>query len=131
MAHDPGGRRPDPERADHDLPALRDLQVRRVRFSPPERRNLRSEPTGEHDAIEFVVRTERPIPIRALGPALWVGDVPVTESSEVQEGTYRFLALDPEALRRGAPITLGWTGRPPDRSTEARFFYPEDEPPAG
>ena len=82
-------------------------------------------------AIEFTVTTDGPFPVRALGPALYVGQTAVIESEQVEGERYRFLAFEPDALEEGAPIALGWSARSTDRrETRFRFERPPHKGPA-
>jgi hypothetical protein len=98
-----GARRPDWE-----LPEIIDLEIRRVPFEPPKHRHFESTLPRYPEAMEFLVRTDGPIPSRALGPALFVGDVQVAESRLVGESLYRFLSFEIDRLEPGAPISWGW-----------------------
>src|SRR5262245_4144708 len=113
MSSDSGARQPGPARPDFEVPDLVDVKVRRTTFRPRDHRNFRSALPVQRDAVEFTVRTDRPFPVRALGPALYVGAAAVVECEAVELTLYRFVAFDPAALRRGAPIRLGWSGRAP------------------
>ena len=126
MTSDPGGRQADAPKPDFRLPEVLDLRVQRVPFEPPRHRNFESALArfGGQEVVEFLVQTATPIPIRALGPALYVGDVAVTEVTQLEPTTYRFVAFSPEALRAGAPITLGWSGQAEDQPPPTRFSYP-------
>jgi len=75
------------------------------------------------DAVEFIVTTDGPIPGRAVGPALYVGDVVVTEVTTVGPNTYRFVTLALKRLKTNAPIVLSWTGQRPRDSKDAAFRY--------
>src|SRR5688572_25685333 len=122
MMNDAGAREPDAPRPDFSLPDILDLDVRRIRFHPHQPRNFESTLAHEQEAVEFTVRTDGPIPIRALGPALYVGETAVVENEEVESTTYRFLAFDFEELEPRAPIRLGWTGQGhDDRKTKFRY----------
>jgi hypothetical protein len=99
----PGGQPPD-----WDLPEIIDIQTRRVPFDPPKLRNFNSSLAGNKEVMEFLVRTNKPIPIRGLGPALFVGDVQVIECQMVENNLYRFLTFDLKRIKPGAPISLGW-----------------------
>jgi len=72
------------------------------------------------------VQTDAPIPVRALGPVLYVGSTPVTEVREDDPTHYRFIALEPDALERGAPLRLAWSGQPPaeDQDIGSRYEIP-------
>jgi hypothetical protein len=113
MSTDSGNLEPEAPKPDFELPELVDLRVRRVHFEAPKLRNFRSTFAEQHEAVEFVITTDRPIPIRALGPALFVGKTPVTDARPLRKkNAYRFLAFDPQSLKPGAPISLGWSGQP-------------------
>jgi len=124
MATDPGSRERDAERPDFSLPEVLELHSRRIRFEPPKHRNFESALTRYEEAIEFVITTDKPIPIRALGPVLYVGETPVGESAPLRKkNSYRFLAFDLEALESGAPVSLGWTGQPRGERRSTKFSH--------
>jgi hypothetical protein len=123
MTTDSGSRERDAEKPDFSLPDVLDLRTRRITFEPPQHRNFVSALT-EGEAVEFVITTDKPIPIRALGPVLYVGETPVGESAPLRKkNAYRFVALEPEALRSGAPVSLGWTGQPRRERRKTKFSY--------
>jgi hypothetical protein len=122
MSSDAGSRQPDDPKADFRLPELVDVRTRRIDFEPPRHRHFESDLAQYQEAVEFVVVTDGPIPIRSLGAALFVGDTALTEVSPVDENSYRFVAFRPNELHDGAGITLGWTGQVLERG-EPRFFY--------
>lgn len=124
MAADASTREKDAPKPDFSLPEVIELRTRKIRYEPPQHRNFESVLAQHEEAIEFVITTDRPIPIRALGPVLYVGDAPVGESAPLQrrKNAYRFLAFDAEALQPGAPISLGWSGRPQERRP-TKFTY--------
>ncbi len=113
------GREPPP---DHELPKVLSVEVRRGARAARRPRNFASALPDVDEAVEFVVETDRPFPIRALGPALYVGDTPIVEVTADDPTHYRFLADDPQALVPGVGLSLGWSGRPEQRQeTEHRF----------
>jgi len=122
MSSDAGNQLPSPPRADFSLPKVLDVEVRATKFHPPPLRNFESSLPTSEDAVEFIVKTDRPIPGRALGPALYVGEMVVTESTKIGANTYRFLAPESERFEQHAPIILGWTGQRPSDS-ESPFRY--------
>lgn len=127
MSSDAGSRQPPSLRPDFTLPEVLDVQARRIPYDPPRHRHFRSTLAQYNEATEITVRTAEPIPIRALGPALYVDDTPVTECAALEPTVYRFLAFDPEALRPGAPISLGWTGQPAGERQPTRFVFRESK----
>ena len=123
MSSDSGSRQPDAARPRFELPAVRAIDIRRVDYEPPRRRNFESAFAGVREAMEFLVTTAGPIPMRAVGAALYVGETAVVEMQRLDDTHYRFLAFDLDRLADGAPIALGWTGdrREERRPTEFRF----------
>jgi hypothetical protein len=106
------------------LPDIVSLEIRRRHFDPPRRVTRKGVDRLVSDAIEFAVRLSEEFPIRALGPALWVGNEPLT-TAEVDGLTYRFLAFEPDKLEAGAPIALGWSSPSEARKpTQFRFTLP-------
>ena len=105
------------------LPRIRELRIRRIPFEPPKLEHFRSSLARHKEAIEFIVETDGPVPTRAYGPALFVGDVEVDQSERVDETTWRLLALEPERLRPGAPICWGWIKDPEAVRQCTRFRY--------
>ena len=69
------------------------------------------------------MRLSGPVPIRALGPALFVGETQVAEFEAVEDNLYRFHAFDHQRLERGAPIAWGWLDAPPDERKRTRFRF--------
>ncbi len=98
----------DGRRPDWKLPNVVDIQIRRVPFTARQYKYFRSALADYREAIEFLVQFDGPIPMRALGPALFVGNVQVPEAEAVKDNLYRFLAFDIKRLRPGAVIALGW-----------------------
>jgi hypothetical protein len=123
MTSDPGRREPRGRRPDLSLPRVRSVSARATSFTPPARRNFESRLPALDSTVEFAVETEAPLPVRALGPVLYVGDTPVSHVIVDDETHYRFVALQPQELREGAPITLAWTGDPPDRRVDTGITF--------
>src|SRR4051812_43045800 len=114
----------DPVRAvDLSMPKMLDVEIRETRFEPRRLRNFASSLPGGSDAVEFIVKTDRPIPIRALGPALYIGETPVTEVTQIRPNTYRFVAPTRKDLKQDAAIRLSWTGQPPTERESTAFRY--------
>jgi hypothetical protein len=114
-----GGRGGDPDL--WSLPAVDGLDIEWVRYRTPRRRTVGGRTLEVGEAIEIVVRTDGPIPVRALSPALFVGDVQVAENAREDDTTYRFFA--DEELPPDAPIVLGWVGQPPPPEHRAAAGY--------
>lgn len=106
-----------------DLPRIVDMRIRRIEYQAPKLENFESSLSHYRDAIEFVVETDGPLPARAYGPALFVGDVEVDNSEVTGETTIRFLLFDHERLQPGTPITWGWMKDPEKRRMSTEFHY--------
>jgi hypothetical protein len=106
-----------------DLPRLRNLRIRRIAFEAPKHEHLRSSLERYHEAIEFIVETDGPVPARDYGPALFVGDVEVNQSERIDETTWRLLAFDQTRLSLGAPISWGWMKDPERLRQRTPFRY--------
>jgi hypothetical protein len=127
MTSDPGALEPPGPprdwRPEWQLPRVLAVQTQRVTPEPPRRRNFESILPYPEYAIEFLVETDAPIPIRALAPVLYVGSTPVTEVREDDPTHYRFVSLEPDALEKGAPLRLGWSGQPPAEQQDIGAGY--------
>lgn len=108
---------------DWKLPDIIDIQIRRVQFRPHEHKFFRSALAEHKEATEFLVRLSGPVPIRALGPAVFVGEIQVAESEAVEDNLYRFYAFDPQRLEPGAAIAWGWLDAPRSERKQTRFRF--------
>ena len=123
MVTDSGGPLPPPPHRDiWRIPEILDLQIRLRRFDRPRRVITHGVTHEAGEAVEFELRISEPFPIRALGPALWVGDHAITSAEQVDELTYRFHGFELDKLRADAPITLGWSV-PGERRRPTRFRF--------
>lgn len=123
MSNDSGERMPDAARPDFLMPKILDVQIRRTLFEPRPLRNFASSMPSSDKAVEFIVKTDGPIPIRALGPVLYIGEIAVTEVSELGPNVYRFIAPTAQEMTRNAKIVLSWTGQSPTGKDRAVFRY--------
>jgi len=114
---------PADSRPSWELPEIVEVQTLNTPFEPRQLRNFRSSLEVKTEAIEFQVRTNRPIPIRALSPVLHVGNVVLTESEQIGENLYRFWAFEPNTLETEAPISLSWINTPNEQLQESQFRY--------
>jgi hypothetical protein len=110
------------------LPEILELHVRWRRFDPPKRVTIAGKDTQVTEAVEIEIRVSEPFQIRALGPSLWVGDVPLTVADSPRERVYRFYAFTPDQLRPDAPIALSWySPGAPRHETKYRYAPPKRE----
>jgi hypothetical protein len=110
-------------RPEWTLPEVVAIEMRRIEFQARQPRNFESALARYKKAIEFIVQTDGPIPARALGPALFIAGVQVSESEPLSDNTYRFLAFEMDRLEAGAPISWGWMGDPEDRRRETGYRF--------
>ena len=103
------------------LPDVLSLEIRRRHFDPPRRVTRKGVDHFVSDAVEFDVTISEPFPVRALGPALWVGDEALT-SAEADGLTYHFFAFEPDKLKPHARISLGWSS-PSERRKETPYHF--------
>jgi hypothetical protein len=123
MTGDSGRRVPGRRGLPFRLPRVLEIEVRKSEVGPKELRNFKSALVLRDDAVDIVVRTDRPIPSRALGPALFVGSTALTEVDEVAPNTYRFTNFGHQELSEDAEIRLGWTGQAPVEAPRSKFRY--------
>jgi hypothetical protein len=109
-----------------ELPRLVEVTIRRVPFEAPRHRHFRSRLSELSEAIEFRVRTDRPLNLStAITPVLFVGDTILTEGEQVGRNTYTFLAFEKDRLEPGAPVSLAYPYTPADARPASRFRYHE------
>lgn len=116
-------------RPDWELPEITAVQAKATEYRPRAPRNFAHPLPAVTDAVEIVVTVAAPLPIRAMAPVLYVGDVPLTESQPVDRDgrQIRFWGFERARLRTGAPITLGWSGEPRPKGkkrTKFKFALP-------
>jgi hypothetical protein len=92
------------------LPKIESVKAVRIRYRRPVQYAEGASRRETDEATEFQVRTSEDFPIRALAPALFVGDVVVTESERVGDRQYRFVAYGEPRFEENAPISVGWIG---------------------
>jgi hypothetical protein len=116
-------RQPQPPKRDiWSLPRILAVQAVRRRYREPRVSYRRLERVEHFEAVEILVQTDGPFPTRALAPVLYVGDERVDHWERAGKNAYRFFALEPERVRDGAPIALGWPDdREPRQPADARL----------
>ena len=104
------------------LPEVLSVKASKVRFPQPRLYYVGTRPVLAEEAVEILVRTDGPFPVRTLSPAIFIGDVPILDYETMDRNVYRFLAYDPSGLREGTAISLGWP-QFPRRKIKTRFVY--------
>jgi hypothetical protein len=105
------------------LPTIKDMQIKLISYEPPKHRYFESSFSKYTQAIEFIVVTDSPIPVRALSPALYIGKISVTEGESLSENEYRFLAFEINELKDNEPIYFAWQGDPEELRIKSKFTY--------
>jgi hypothetical protein len=98
------------------VPDIVAMEAVRVSYAKPRERVLGGRTVPVAEAVEVLIQTSEPIPVRALAPALHIGDVVLTESEPAGPLRYRFFGFEPDMLQDGSEVSLGWItaggGRP-------------------
>lgn len=106
-----------------DLPGVVNITMRRVPFQAPRLEHFESQLARYKEAIEFIVETDGEVPTRNYGPALFIGEEEVNNSERIGKTTWRFLAFEPDRLKRGEPISWGWMKDPKQLRLPTKFRY--------
>jgi hypothetical protein len=106
-----------------DLPRILSIRIHRVKFEAPKLEHFESSLSRYKQAIEFIIETDGVVPTRAYGPALFVGNVEISNSELIGKTTWRFLHFEPEELKPGAPISWGWMKDPKKNRMRTEFLY--------
>jgi hypothetical protein len=105
------------------LPRILSLKIHRVEFEAPKLEHFESSLSRHRQAIEFIVETDGDVPTRAYGPALFVGDMEISNCERTGKTTWRFLEFEPERLKAGAPISWGWMKDAEKNRLRTEFHY--------
>jgi hypothetical protein len=133
MSADSGKREEKEKREEEDIwrmPMILGIEVIHVHYSHPIPYFIKSKQIEIIEGIEFLVKTSEDFPIRALSPALFVGDFPVMDVNRIGENLYRFFVPAPEIdrLETSAPMSIGWAGLSGGKvTTEYRFQVQREE----
>jgi hypothetical protein len=92
------------------LPTLLSITARRVTEKVPRRFVTNGKEYSTSEVIHVDVETSEPFPIAGTGPALFVGNVVLTDSEGIGTRKYRFYTPATAKLENGAPIALGRAG---------------------
>jgi hypothetical protein len=104
------------------LPRVTGVEVSLVNLSPPRQFYYRGRLVAHNRAVQLLVRTSGPLPVRDVTPVIFIGDVQVAQYRRVGVNLYRFFIYDVEKLRPGAPIAFGWPFAPQAKiPTDFRF----------
>lgn len=106
-----------------DLPRITSLRIRRVKFEAPSLEHFKSSLARHRQAIEFIIQTDGVVPTRAYGPALFVGNVEISNSERMGKTTWRFLHFEADTLTPGAPISWGWMKDSKEKILRTEFRY--------
>jgi hypothetical protein len=90
------------------LPKVLAVEAKLVHYQKPMIYYVGPQRKETRDAVEINVRTAGEFPVRALSPALFIGEVPIIEYAIMGPNLYRFFAFEFQNLQEGAAISLGW-----------------------
>jgi hypothetical protein len=75
------------------------------------------------DGLELLIQLTHSLPVRALSPALYVGNTPIADYELAGPNLYRFFVIDPGSLEPGAAISLGWPQLPDMKRNLSNFRF--------
>jgi hypothetical protein len=104
------------------VPEILHLEARRVRYDTPRVYFAGREQRQALTAVEITVETDRPFPMMAIPPVIFVGEAPIVEYGAIGRNRYLFFEPDPERLVQGASISVGFP-HSPQYKVETRFRY--------
>ena len=104
------------------LPEIANIQIVHAQYPVPEVRYEGGQRIEYWEAVELLVQTVTPFPVRALSPALFVDDTVVESYETLGENLYRFFAFDFQNLLAGGTISLGWP-QAPEQKVDTGFTY--------
>lgn len=102
-----------PERVNlWNLPNILSVDVKPVQYNPPRQFWVNQQVKEVREGVELLVKLAEPIPSRAVTPALYIGDTPITDYEVAGQNLYRFFVTDPGALQPNALLAMGWPSLP-------------------
>ena len=120
--------RSDDPRDPWHLPEVLGITAARRRYAEPKQRYRDRQVVSFNEAVELTLRTSSEFPVRAWSPAIFVGDVALSDYEMIGPQTYRFYAFDIASLQEGAPVFIGWP-QLPGTKRRTGFTYRLGGPP--
>lgn len=110
-----------------ELPKIVSLKMKVVKFTAPKLKTFTSRLSKYKRAVEITITTDKPIPIRDVAPAIYVGDSPAGHF-EKGKGTneYKFYVFNFDKLKQGEIIRWGWVNDPPGKRIESGYSFTVD-----
>ncbi|WP_018619739.1 hypothetical protein [Spirosoma luteum] len=105
------------------LPNILSVKAKRINYSAPKLKYFTSSLANYDQAIEIIVTTDAPIPIRADMPVLYIGEARTIEVEAIDEKTYRFLVVDITKLNENDPIAWQWMMQPGEKPIPTKFRF--------
>ncbi len=109
------------------LPKILSAEVVRVTYKNPVLRYSRAKKLKHKKGVEIMVRTDGPLPERAVSPVLRIGTVIIDDYEFVEKNLYRFYVFNFEKLEEGAEIELIWPPGKEDLEDEKIIYRIERE----
>jgi hypothetical protein len=109
------------------LPAIKELSMKVVKFTPPKFEYLKSHLEKYREALEITIFTEAPIPARAATPVLYIGNAKVSYyTAGKRDNEYHFYAFEWKKMP-DSPIGWGWDNDKPEMIQKTKFYYRKEE----
>lgn len=111
-----------PEQPDiQRLPNILKIEAARVNYHKPRTFCLNAHIETAFEGVQVDIYTDEEFAIRAAGPVLFVGKVPLIESERIGHKHYRFHSLGPMAsfLKKGDLLHLEWASSSPTMHGDA------------
>jgi hypothetical protein len=105
------------------LPEIVNVEAKRVRYDPPKQFWVNRAVLEVRDGLELLIQLTHSLPVRALSPALYVGNTPIADYELAGPNLYRFFVIDPGSLEPGAAISLGWPQLPDMKRNLSNFRF--------
>lgn len=110
------------------LPKILSVTTNTHRFEVPRLFVEEGKEVRLQEVLEVIVETDGPFVKRALSPILFVGDVPLTESRQIDDHHYAFYGpRSREAAVDGGLISLAWAREGPRDVTRLRLEAQPDK----
>jgi hypothetical protein len=104
------------------LPEIAGIEIVHAQYPAPIVRYEGGQRLEYWEAVELLVQTITPFPVRALSPALFVDDTGIGSFETLGENLYRFFAFDFQSFQGGETIFLGWP-QAPEQKVDTGFTY--------
>jgi hypothetical protein len=108
----------------YQLPKVLNIRISKTIFKLPNLRFIRSrlEKYENKEIITIFVLFANPLPMRALGPVLYIDNSKITESATLSPTEIKFFVFD-DTLKTDEIIRIGWSDEFPENCIDTGFKY--------